>query len=374
VSANAALSGEVAAFTAFLRTEYGFGAGQGETQEALRAAELIGIADERRLRHAWRLVYSTTREEAERFDDAFAAFFRAPRGVRQPPPRARRPRAQPEASANDDARRPAEGNDDAATRWTELRARFSPGIGHSAMPQLEADGLDRLLALADRLIARTRIAQARRWRAHPRGTRVDLRRTVRASLATGGEPLVLRRAAHPLRHARFVLLIDGSRSMAPHAAPILHFAHALARRTRRAHAFVFSTALRDITAELRNPQLPRTGLPLLGEAWGGGTRIGANLAAFVRGAHARLVRADTIVLIYSDGLDVGDLDLLEGALRTLRGRAAAVVWLNPHAGTAGFAPQAGGMRRALPYLDALLPAANDADLAALPDALAKLLR
>jgi len=371
VSAPAALSRAVAEFTALLRGEYGFAVGQLETHEALRAAELLGIGDEVRLRHAWRLVYSTTRDEAARFDEAFAAFFHAPRGVRQPAPRARRPRSQPGESR--EGRRQTDEGGDAATRWTELRARFSPGIGRTPPPRLDAEGIERMLTVAERLVARARLVQARRWRADPRGPRVDVRRTVRASLATGGEPLALRRAAHPLRQARFVVLIDGSRSMAAYAAPMLRFAHALARRTRRAHAFVFSTALREITELLRDPHLPQTGLPMLDDAWGGGTRIGANLAAFARGPHARRVRADTVVLIFSDGLDVGNLDALERALRALRGRAAAVLWLNPHAGAPGFEPAAGGMRRALPYVDALLPAASDADFAALPAAVGKLL-
>ena len=371
MDAPAELSREVAGFTAYLRHDHGFGVGQAETHEALRAAELIGIADERRLRHAWRLVYSASPEEAARFDRAFEAFFRAPRGVPQPPPPPRRPRTRPGA-AKDASPRPGEGGD-AADRWMALRARYSPGVARTPPPSIDADGLERMLAVADRLVARTRLAQARRWRPDQRGRRIDLRRTVRASVATGGEPLALRRADHPLRHARFVLLIDGSRSMAQHAGPMLLFAHALSRRTRRARAFVFSTALREITDALRDPRAPSTGLPALDDAWGGGTRIGANLEAFTRGPYARLVRADTIVLIFSDGLDVGDLDGLERALRALRGRAAAVVWLNPHAGTPGFAPESGGMRRALPYLSVLLPAATDDDLAALPDALARVL-
>jgi hypothetical protein len=354
VDAPAELSREVAGFTAYLRHDHDFGVGQAETHEALRAAELIGIADERRLRHAWRLVYSASREEAARFDRAFDAFFRAPRGVPQPPPPARRPRTRPGAT-KDAPPRPGEGGD-AATRWMALRARYSPGVARTPPPSIDAEGLERMLAVADRLVARTRLAQARRWRPDP-----------------GGEPLALRRSDHPLRYARFVLLIDGSRSMAQHAAPMLRFAHALCRRTRRARAFVFSTALREITDALRDPRAPSTGLPPLDDAWGGGTRIGANLEAFTRGPYARLVRADTIVVIFSDGLDVGDLDALERALRALRGRAAAVVWLHPQAGTPGFAPESGGMRRALPFLSALLPAAADDDLAALPDALARAL-
>ena len=45
-------------------------------------------------------------------------------------------------------------------------------------------------------------------------------------------------------------------------------------------------------------------------------------------------------------------------------RARAVVWLNPRAAAAGFAPLVGSMSAALPYCDAFLPAHT---LTALPD-------
>ncbi len=143
-----------------------------------------------------------------------------------------------------------------------------------------------------------------------------------------------------------------------HAGPILQFAHALCRRTSRAHAFVFSTGMRSVTRALRAPEQAGRTLPDLGDAWGGGTRIGANLAEFVRASGTQLLQPDTVVLIASDGLDAGDIAALERAMRALRGRSGAVVWLNPHAAGPTFVPSAGGMRAALPYVT-LLAAARD---------------
>jgi len=80
----------------------------------------------------------------------------------------------------------------------------------------------------------------------------------------------------------------------------------------------------------------------------------------VREYGPRLLSPETLVFVFSDGLDVGDLDRLDRALRELRRRSAGIVWLNPHAGSPNFAPSAGGMRVALPYLSALLPAAKRA--------------
>jgi len=386
----------VAAFTAALRDEHGFGAGHAATRDALRAAEIVGITDAVRLRSAFRAVYCAAPDEVARFDAAFDAFFLAPHGVPQPNltsrhtrpnhaepqaderPAKPRPRSQqqPDEPADDDTagvgeRSPTGDMSDAAQTWQALRARYSPTAARSAPPAIAADGLDAMLAAARQLIAGVRIARSRRRRPRKDGDRIDLRRTLRASVETAGDPIDLRRSARSRRGARFVILIDGSRSTAEHAGPMLQFAHALCLQSPRTSAFVFSTALRDVTRVLRERDRAGRPLPELGEAWGGGTRIGDNLATFVREHGARLLSPETVVLIFSDGLDVGALDQLGRAMRELRARSAGVVWLNPHAGAPHFTPAARGMRTALPYLRALLPARDERDFRELPRVLAR---
>jgi uncharacterized protein len=389
----------IATFTATLRERHGFGVGNAATHLALRAAELVGVRDGARLRRAFRTVYAATPEEAARFDAAFDDFFFGAQGIAQPnlasrntrPPRADeraadRPTAPPKrrdtehAEPGDDEaapsrtaeHRPVDDASSPAAVWQTLRARYSPTAARAEPPVIPLAGLDAMLRHATRLATGVRIARSRRRAPSPRGDRIDLRRTLRASVETAGDSIRLRRTARALHSARFVLLIDGSRSASEHAGPVLQFAYALVQRSRRAHAFVFSTALRDVTAELRERDHRRAAAPALrdlGEAWGGGTRIGDNLLAFVREHGSRLLSPETVVFVFSDGLDVGNLDRLARAMRELRSRAAAIVWLNPHAGTPGFAPAARGMRTALPYLTMLRPARDEADFAALAPAL-----
>lgn len=61
-----------------------------------------------------------------------------------------------------------------------------------------------------------------------------------------------------------------------------------------------------------------------------------------------------MVIIYSDGLDVGDVRRLERAMREIHRRSAGVIWVNPLAGTTGYAPEAQGMRACLRFIDALV--------------------
>jgi uncharacterized protein with von Willebrand factor type A (vWA) domain len=168
----------------------------------------------------------------------------------------------------------------------------------------------------------------------------------------------LRFLARARRNPRFVMLVDGSRSMSAQTAAVVAFAVALCQLTPRTNVFFFSTGLRDVTDDVRRAARGGAAVADLGEAWGGGTKIGANLARFVAD-YGALLKPETLVLVYSDGLDVGDVPQLSRAMRELDVRSAGVVWLNPHAATPGYEPSARGMRAALPFVS-LLCAANDA--------------
>jgi len=56
-------------------------------------------------------------------------------------------------------------------------------------------------------------------------------------------------------------------------------------------------------------------------------------------------------VLCSDGWERGDPAQLAGQLARLSLLAYRLVWVNPHRGKPGFAPLAGGMAAALPYLD-----------------------
>ena len=103
----------------------------------------------------------------------------------------------------------------------------------------------------------------------------------------------------------------------------------------------------------------------LDDAWGGGTRIGDRLLAFERRAGEGVLMNQTFVIIFSDGLDAGDTARVREAMREIARRSAAVVWLNPHLRSPGFAPTASGMAAALPFITALDDARTPQAFAAL---------
>jgi uncharacterized protein with von Willebrand factor type A (vWA) domain len=243
--------------------------------------------------------------------------------------------------------------DDESAAGAHLQALYSPLEGRSGAPDLvPADAAWRDAARA--LVRRIETGRARTWRPAPRGPRFDLRRTLRTSLHTSGEVVRTRWQARPLRRPRFVVLIDGSRSMSTAVHPVLELAVALASVTSSVETFVFSTALRRVTPDVKRAASgQRRPLVELGYAWGGGTSIGGCLADLVHTFGERLLARHTVVIIASDGLDTGAPDVLRGAMSRLSQVTAAVVWLNPLIETRGYEPTAQGMRTARPYVTTL---------------------
>jgi len=205
---------------------------------------------------------------------------------------------------------------------------------------------------------------ARRRRRVPKGERLSLPATLRRALRTGGEILEARFLSPRRQAYRYYVLLDVSGSMAPYARALFLLLQALKERGFPLEAFAFGTRLTRITPLLSlRPQEALPGLGRLAEDFAGGTRLGESLRAFLEGEGRRLGRR-SLLLVLSDGLDQGDPEAVARALGALRRRVRRIYWLNPLAGLPGYAPLARGMRAALPYLDALLPAGTGEELLA----------
>jgi len=386
---RATLPANVGAFAKFLRVQYHFSVGQEHARDALRALDLLGLTDVGRVRRAFRAVFCAKPEDIAAFERAFDSFWLTPQGLPQPrrsdkhtrpdppgpAPGAAQPAQRSQGAPEDEEpggagrreRRPAAESEAGGEPRFALRERFSAIPAAAEAPEISPQGVELMLHAARRLVARIRHGRSRRWAPRKNGTRFDARRTLRGSVRTAGDPLVLHRLGHPLRNPRFVMLIDGSGSMAGAVGPMLEFARALNRSTRRCATFVFSTELRDVSREFRRPGYATLQKTNLREAWGGGTRIGHCLQEFLHRDGPRLLTPETFVLIFSDGLDVDEIGTLRRALREIRRRSAGIVWLNPHASSAGYAPSARGMQAALPFIDVFASAANEKELSALSE-------
>ena len=193
-----------------------------------------------------------------------------------------------------------------------------------------------------------------------RGTSLDVRRMIRRSLRTGGDPVDRPLRARKDVPRKLVVLCDVSGSMDSYARALLLFLHAVVGTGRGVEAFAFGTRLSRLTPELATRD-PDAALDKCTEAvvdWGSGTRIGASLREFNDVYGRRALSRGAIVLIVSDGWEREDPDLVGREMAKLARAAYAVVWVNPLKGNPQYQPLAGGMRAALPYVDRFLPGHN----------------
>ncbi|GGP32558.1 vWA domain-containing protein [Streptomyces melanogenes] len=176
----------------------------------------------------------------------------------------------------------------------------------------------------------TRLAARRRRAA--RG-RIDLRRTLRGSLSTGGVPMrpVLRRR-RPAR-PELVLLCDVSGSVAGFANFTMLLVQALHDQFSKVRVYAFVNRVDEVTGLLRKGAADPAGLGdrIAGEAavtgWHGSSDYGTSLGEFAE-RHLDAVGPRTAVFVLGDArTNMADPNL--PALRRIAERARRVYWLNP---------------------------------------------
>jgi len=230
-------------------------------------------------------------------------------------------------------------------------------VGHPLEP-LPAVELRRLRAGARRFRRSVATLPGRHWKRSATGP-IDLRRTARRGLRTGGEWVELTRRERAPRRADLVVLWDVSGSMREHTSRLFALVHALHRVIRRSRVFAFGHNIEEVSALFQGQPylraLPEVDARLAGA--GGGTQIAYCVGEFRRHWGA-ILRPTTTVVIVSDGWDLGDPTGLARELERLQREARRVVWVNPYAADRGFVPATAALKAALPFLDLLTSPGN----------------
>ena len=142
---------------------------------------------------------------------------------------------------------------------------------------------------------------------------VDIRRTIRASLEHGGDPIELVFKGKKPKKMRLVVLLDVSGSMDKYSFFLLRFVCALQSYFEKVESFIFSTELRYITDFIKVRGLENT-LQLLtdnADNWSSGTKIGLCLKAFNTKYAKTMLSRSSFVIILSDGLDTDEKGMIE---------------------------------------------------------------
>jgi hypothetical protein len=349
-----------------------------------QALSLTRPVARRRLYWTARAVFVSDRTQVKAFDAVFAAVFGltpapetgAPADGRQVPAP---PDHAPASTRRSDPERSASGE-----MWSAGSAPASSPAGRDrreperelpvpvvasdeevirgkrfdALEPAELAELYRLMSELELATPRRLTRRAERWR---HGARVDMRRTLRGSLRTGGDPIRLARRRRRVERRRLVLLCDISGSMEPYARAYLQFLTCAAGAgDGRNEAFVFATRLTRLTRALhwvggaRSPERAIQQAAATAPDWSSGTRIGDALKAFNDRHGRRGMARGAVVVILSDGWERGEPDLVAQEMQRLRRLAYRIVWVNPRVAASDFSPRAGGMAAALPHCDALV--------------------
>ena len=318
----------------------------------MNALSLVGINDRDAVYWSARATLVRRPEDTQIFDRAFAVFWEHRESPYSPD---EEQQSITLALDTDDEDGATDGNADASDEPT-ITLRFS---GVETLREKDfADYTNEEMQQAQHFMEALRVAgpprpSLRMTPTRHRGTRPNMRATVRASLAAGGEPMRRQWTRKGDKSRRIVFLLDVSGSMEPYARALVRFVHAGVAGRQRVEAFTLGTRLTRVTRELSSKD-PDRALRATGEHvrdWSGGTRLGETMRLFNDEWGVRGMARGAIVVILSDGWDRGDPAVLGEQMQRLHRIAFRTVWVNPLKVTPGYAPLARGMAAALPYVD-----------------------
>ena len=387
LAARNPVTSRIAGFVDHLRLN-DFAVGPSETAAALKMLAQNDVTDALASREALKVLLSSRREEWQRFDDLYEAYWFS-RG------RERSGGAAPNRKTT--ARTPTlwsghlDGDDTGAAAGQGVRRGKAGEAGGGSTSRLvaskqihiqktdlrhvaQAEEIAEAERLAWRLAAAMRHRICRRYRAARHSSRLDLRRTIRRNISLGGEPVHLIGRSRSDRPVRILVFLDVSGSMKLYSRFFLQFVKGLVCEWIHADAYLVHTRLIRVTDALAEKDSVKamTRLALMADGFGGGTKLGESLKTFNDHYARRATSSRTVAMVLSDGYDTGAPELLQAELARLKRQVRWLVWLNPVLGWENYEPITRAMALALPLIDHFAAANTLEALAAIEGDLARL--
>jgi uncharacterized protein with von Willebrand factor type A (vWA) domain len=383
------VSAKLAAFLKTLR-DNGFAVGLHEGRDAAALMAAGYVEKPGLLRSAFKHLLSARKSDWEKFDGLFDAFWLGKRvKSRSITVGSAKAANSPSLKSLQDNRAERTGSEAATDQIPsagdapEGRAGEGRMEGASRADNLaeidfrkmaDPEQIEEAHIVAAQLAKTMRTRLTRRDLARWRGYRLNLRRTIHSNISHGGVPISLVRRQRKEKPLRLVMLLDASGSMSMYTGVFLRFIHGVLDEFREAEAFLFHTRLAYVSDAMKekDPGRALDRLSIMAQGAGGGTKIGESLRTFNRWHAARVIHSRSCVMIVSDGYETGDAALLGREMATLAKHCRRIVWLNPMMAWEGYAPEAAGIKAALPYVDLYAPANTLKSLTALEPYLADL--
>jgi hypothetical protein len=367
------LADNIVHFARVLRAA-GLPVGPAKVIAAFEAVQAVGVEHREDFRAALESVFIERHEQHVLFDQAFELYWRNPRLLERmmqlllPKVYTKMSRADAEAPLPARLAEALAAPRDAERESDEQEASMDAAFTFSPREVLQGRDFETMstaeLSEVRSMISRLRLPlperPVRRTVAARRGSKVDLRASLRAMASGGGAVLPLAWRKRRRRRPPLVVLCDISGSMDRYSRMLLFFLHAITNDRDRVHTLLFGTRLTNITRHLRRRDVDVAVARVASAVsdWAGGTRIGACLAEFNRRWSRRLLGQGAIVLLISDGLDSDVGDGLSLEMERLAKSCRRLIWLNPLLRYDKFEARPAGIRAMLPYVDEFLPVHN----------------
>jgi uncharacterized protein with von Willebrand factor type A (vWA) domain len=199
-------------------------------------------------------------------------------------------------------------------------------LARKALTAVEPEEVWAMEALTRRMARKLAVKYARKRRRARRG-RLDVRHTLRRSLAHGGVPFEIVWRTQKVDKPKIAVMCDVSRSVAQAAQFLLLFLYCLHEVVERLDAFAFSDHAVAVTDTLREETVDDAISLILERVGFRSTDYGRALADVFEMHGAKIDRRTTLIIL-GDGRTNYAEPRLE-VMRAMAERARAVIWLNP---------------------------------------------
>lgn len=362
----------ITGFSQFVRG-HGLNIGIEETELALLAAKNQLLVSRKNFKNSLKVIFCTSPEERQLFEKLFMLYWDTNPMDLQEIKNKRTLQGVTEKKANRSLVMLGRGKMDEETAEAKnvSGANEAERLQKTDFSKIQEMDARLLEDIAAKLFKEMSVRLRRRMKESRKEGPINLRRTIRRSIGSGGEPIELyHKSKKPKKH-RLIVLLDVSGSMDKYSFYLLRFVCALRENFRQAEAFVFSTSLIRITKALQHNYLEAvlSAISQKADNWSGGTKIGECLKQFNDLYGKRMLNGLPFVIILSDGLDTGTPEIVGRELQKIKRRSKKTIWLNPLKGMKGYQPIARGMKEALPLIDDFRTAHNLESLLALENIL-----
>ncbi len=365
----------ITVFARFLR-QAGFTIGTGEIMMAIKACSMVETGNREDFRQAIKSSFITDHKTIPLFDQLFDLYWRNPDRLENVSDILRKlyesRLAQAELSSMKD-------------QIKEIYQKRVEGIESNSQEEGESsEAFDVFLYSPEEVLRRKRFdaytqeeidealkfigdfdwgfvnRKIRRLKTGNRPYKLDIRQTIRNNIFPNQDFIDLKWKDRKHKPRPLVVLTDISGSMEQYTRILLHFIYSLYQVNHHVEAFTFGTRLSRITHYLKQKDV-NDALDYINESvkdWSGGTKIGETLEQFNRFWARRVLSGGAVVMVISDGLDTGNIEMLQREIDRLTRSCHWLIWMNPNLGYEDYAPLTQGIQTILPHVDDFLPIHN----------------